>query len=75
MPKMKSAKVMQVDKFTIAAFPAVRVTTNLCESSLQFLQSLCKQMLFRERLVENKELCGGGAVFSVGSKHLKATTT
>ncbi|KAJ0791137.1 putative nodulin homeobox protein [Helianthus annuus] len=27
---------------------------HLCESSVQFIQSLCMQMLFRERLVENK---------------------
>ncbi|XP_021995725.1 nodulin homeobox-like [Helianthus annuus] len=36
---------------------------HLCESSVQFIQSLCKQLLFRERLVEKKELCGGGVVF------------
>ncbi|PSR86021.1 Nodulin homeobox like [Actinidia chinensis var. chinensis] len=35
-----------------------------CEASLQFLQSLCQQKSFRERLVKNKELCGeGGALF------------
>ncbi|XP_073054199.1 nodulin homeobox isoform X2 [Primulina eburnea] len=33
-----------------------------CDSSLQFLQSLCQQKLFRERLVKNKELCGNGGV-------------
>ncbi|KAI7982305.1 Nodulin homeobox [Camellia lanceoleosa] len=33
-----------------------------CEASLQFLQSLCQQKLFRERLVKNKELCGKGGV-------------
>ncbi|KAM0003990.1 putative nodulin homeobox protein [Helianthus debilis subsp. tardiflorus] len=27
---------------------------HLCESSVQFIQSLCMQMLFRERLVETK---------------------
>lgn len=27
-----------------------------CEASLQFLQSLCQQKLFRERLVKNKVL-------------------
>ncbi|KAF5777954.1 putative nodulin homeobox protein [Helianthus annuus] len=27
---------------------------HLCESSVQFIQSLCKQLLFRERLVEKK---------------------
>ncbi|MFS7901821.1 putative nodulin homeobox protein [Helianthus anomalus] len=44
---------------------------HLCESSVQFIQSLCMQMLFRERLVENKELCGGGAVFSLVQNTLK----
>ncbi|KAG8389413.1 hypothetical protein BUALT_Bualt02G0226800 [Buddleja alternifolia] len=33
-----------------------------CDSSLQFLQSLCQQKLFRERIVKNKELCGNGGV-------------
>ncbi|XP_022027770.1 nodulin homeobox-like [Helianthus annuus] len=45
---------------------------HLCESSLQFLLSLCKlQILFRERLVQNKELCGGGAVFRLVENTLK----
>ncbi|MFS7901798.1 putative nodulin homeobox protein [Helianthus anomalus] len=44
---------------------------HLCESSLQFLLSLCKHMLFRERLVKNKELCGGGAVFRLVENTLK----
>ncbi|KAL3644832.1 hypothetical protein CASFOL_010012 [Castilleja foliolosa] len=33
-----------------------------CDSSLHFLQSLCQQKSFRERLVKNKELCGNGGV-------------
>ncbi|PIN26056.1 hypothetical protein CDL12_01192 [Handroanthus impetiginosus] len=33
-----------------------------CDSSLQFLQSLCQQKLFRDRMVKNKELCGNGGV-------------
>ncbi|EYU46643.1 hypothetical protein MIMGU_mgv1a001710mg [Erythranthe guttata] len=33
-----------------------------CDSSLQFLQSLCQQKLFRECIVKNKELCGNGGV-------------
>lgn len=33
-----------------------------CEASLQFIHSLCKQKLFRERLVQNKELCKEGGV-------------
>ncbi|KAL3849810.1 hypothetical protein ACJIZ3_011692 [Penstemon smallii] len=33
-----------------------------CDCSLQFLQALCQQKLFRERIVKNKELCGNGGV-------------
>ncbi|XP_011079764.1 nodulin homeobox isoform X3 [Sesamum indicum] len=33
-----------------------------CDSSLQFLQSLCQQKMFRECIVKNKELCGNGGV-------------
>nr|XP_043621676.1 nodulin homeobox [Erigeron canadensis] len=33
-----------------------------CEASLQFLQSLCQQRSFRERLVKNKDLCEEGGI-------------
>ncbi|CAK9327047.1 unnamed protein product [Citrullus colocynthis] len=33
-----------------------------CEASLQFLQTLCQQKAFRERLLRNKELCCKGGV-------------
>ncbi|XP_060179184.1 nodulin homeobox isoform X2 [Lycium barbarum] len=33
-----------------------------CEASVQFLQSLCQQKSFRERLVKNKELSSKGGV-------------
>ncbi|XP_022998152.1 nodulin homeobox [Cucurbita maxima] len=33
-----------------------------CEASLQFLQTLCQQKVFRERLLRNKELCCKGGV-------------
>ncbi|GAA0163043.1 homeodomain transcription factor [Lithospermum erythrorhizon] len=33
-----------------------------CEASMQFLQSLCQQKAFQERLVKNKELCSKGGV-------------
>ncbi|KAI9073558.1 hypothetical protein K1719_044462 [Acacia pycnantha] len=36
--------------------------TQQCEASLQFLQSLCQQKLFKERLLKNKELCGKGSI-------------
>ncbi|MFS7944649.1 putative nodulin homeobox protein [Helianthus anomalus] len=44
---------------------------HLCASSIQFIQSLCKHMLFRERLAENKELCGGGAILQLVQNTLK----
>ncbi|KAC9177462.1 hypothetical protein E3N88_46252 [Mikania micrantha] len=43
----------------------------LCEASLQFLQSLCKQMLFREHLVKNKELCREGVVLKLVKNTMK----
>ncbi|KAK7261438.1 hypothetical protein RIF29_27749 [Crotalaria pallida] len=33
-----------------------------CEASLQFLQSLCQQKSFKERLLNNKELCRNGSI-------------
>ncbi|KAJ0778763.1 putative nodulin homeobox protein [Helianthus annuus] len=33
-----------------------------CEASLQFLQSLCQQRFFRERLVKNKDVCEEGGI-------------
>ncbi|XP_015575672.1 nodulin homeobox isoform X2 [Ricinus communis] len=42
-----------------------------CEASLQFLQSLCQQKLFRERLLRNKELCGKGGVLFLAQAILK----
>ncbi|MED6152757.1 hypothetical protein PIB30_095064 [Stylosanthes scabra] len=33
-----------------------------CEASLQFLELLCRQKLFKERLLMNKELCVEGSV-------------
>ncbi|KAM5563872.1 nodulin homeobox [Rosa sericea] len=42
-----------------------------CEASLQFLQLLCQQKLFRERLLRNKELCGKGGVLFLAQAILK----
>ncbi|KAJ4727569.1 nodulin homeobox-like [Melia azedarach] len=42
-----------------------------CEASLQFLQSLCQQKIFRERLLRNKELCGKGGVLFLAQSILK----
>ncbi|MFS7901807.1 putative nodulin homeobox protein [Helianthus anomalus] len=44
---------------------------HLCESSVEFLQSACRQKLFRERLVKNKELCGEGVVLQLVHDTLK----
>ncbi|XP_043720195.1 nodulin homeobox isoform X2 [Telopea speciosissima] len=42
-----------------------------CEASLQFLQSLCQQKLFRERLLRNKELCKNGGILLLARTVLK----
>ncbi|KAF5447022.1 hypothetical protein F2P56_032607 [Juglans regia] len=42
-----------------------------CEASLQFLQLLCQQNMFRERLLKNKELCGKGGVLFLARAILK----
>lgn len=42
-----------------------------CEASLQFLQSLCQQRLFRERLVKNKDLCEEGGILLLAHDIMK----
>ncbi|OIV99370.1 hypothetical protein TanjilG_17180 [Lupinus angustifolius] len=42
-----------------------------CEASLQFLQSLCQQKLFTERLLKNKELCRKGSILFLAQSILK----
>ncbi|XP_038682212.1 nodulin homeobox isoform X2 [Tripterygium wilfordii] len=42
-----------------------------CEASLQLLQSLCQQKVFRERLLRNKELCRRGGVLHLAHAVLK----
>ncbi|KAK8579055.1 hypothetical protein V6N12_069390 [Hibiscus sabdariffa] len=42
-----------------------------CEASLQFLQLLCQQKPFRERLLKNKELCGKGGILFLAQSILK----
>ncbi|CAK7348222.1 unnamed protein product [Dovyalis caffra] len=46
-----------------------------CEASLQILQSLCQQKMFRERLLKNKELCGRGGVLFLARAILKLNIT
>ncbi|KAI3800970.1 hypothetical protein L1987_29070 [Smallanthus sonchifolius] len=42
-----------------------------CEASLQFLQSLCQQRFFRERLVKNKDLCEDGGILLLAHDIMK----
>nr|XP_034908264.1 nodulin homeobox-like isoform X2 [Populus alba] len=46
-----------------------------CEASLQILQSLCQQKVFRERLLRNKELCGRGGVLFLARAILNLNVT
>lgn len=54
-----------------AAERIAHITSQHCEASLQALQSLCLQKLFRERLLKNKELCKNGGVLSFALSVLK----
>ncbi|KAJ8898687.1 hypothetical protein K2173_004721 [Erythroxylum novogranatense] len=42
-----------------------------CEASLQFLQSMCQQKIFREHLLSNKELCRKGGILFLAQSILK----
>ncbi|XP_022735159.1 nodulin homeobox-like isoform X4 [Durio zibethinus] len=42
-----------------------------CEASLQFLQLLCQQKPFQERLLRNKELCRKGGILFLAQSILK----
>lgn len=45
------------DSFADSTSKAVEILNHLCqqcEASLQFIQSLCQQKVFRERLLKNK---------------------
>ncbi|KAL5082466.1 hypothetical protein RYX36_010887 [Vicia faba] len=42
-----------------------------CEASLQFLQSLCQQKMFKERLLKNKDLCEKGGILLLAQSILK----
>ncbi|KAG8656856.1 nodulin homeobox isoform X2 [Manihot esculenta] len=61
--------------FNMGSSPTAEQVVNYlcqqCEASLQFLQTLCQQKLFRERLLRNKELCGKGGVLFLAQAILK----
>ncbi|KAM1815078.1 hypothetical protein TB1_027688 [Malus domestica] len=64
----------QDDFFTKSSLTSEQIVHSLCqqcEASLQFLQLLCQQKLFRERLLRNKELCGKGGVLFLAQAILK----
>ncbi|CAL5211373.1 unnamed protein product [Lathyrus oleraceus] len=55
----------------LSSEPVVYFLCQQCEASLQFIQSLCQQKLFRERLLNNKELCGKGSILFLAQSILK----
>ncbi|XP_027345575.1 nodulin homeobox-like isoform X2 [Abrus precatorius] len=55
----------------LAAEQVVYYLCQQCEASLQFIQSLCQQKLFKERLLKNKELCRKGSVLFLAHSILK----
>ncbi|XP_057985605.1 nodulin homeobox-like [Hevea brasiliensis] len=60
---------------SLTAEQIVNYLCQQCEASIQFLQSLCQQKLFRERLIRNKELCGKGGVLFLAQAILKLNVT
>ncbi|KAH9325572.1 hypothetical protein KI387_005750, partial [Taxus chinensis] len=59
-------------KPTIPAVETTAFTTaQQCEASIQTLHSLCLQKSFRERLLQNRELCENGGVLSFAISVLK----
>ncbi|XP_021715012.1 nodulin homeobox-like [Chenopodium quinoa] len=56
---------------SLGAEKAINFCCQQCEASLQFLQSLCQNKSFRERLLRNKEWCGKGGVLRLVQATLK----
>ncbi|XP_021721428.1 nodulin homeobox-like isoform X2 [Chenopodium quinoa] len=56
---------------SLGAEKAVNFCWQQCEASLQFVQSLCQNKSFRERLLRNKELCGKGGILRLVQATLK----
>ncbi|XP_050237431.1 nodulin homeobox-like isoform X1 [Mercurialis annua] len=69
----------QSTEFHMRSRPAAEEIINYlcqqCEASIQFLQSLCQQRSFRERLLRNKELCVKGGVLFLVQSILKLNVT
>ncbi|KAH9314712.1 hypothetical protein KI387_023339, partial [Taxus chinensis] len=66
-----NAKIMTKKTTLIAAERIAHIASQHCEASLQVLQSLCLQTLFRERLLKNKELCRNGGILLLALSILK----
>ncbi|KAM3687535.1 hypothetical protein ACJW31_10G083100 [Castanea mollissima] len=62
-------------KSNLTAEQMVNYLCQQCEASLQFLQSLCQQKMFLERLLRNKELCEKGGVLFLARAILKLNVT
>ncbi|KAF4357594.1 hypothetical protein F8388_007130, partial [Cannabis sativa] len=73
--KLSSQNTLSCTTSSLTSEQVVNYLCQQCEASLQFLQSLCQQKLFRERLLRNKELCGKGGVLFVAQAILKLNAT
>ncbi|KAB1203021.1 hypothetical protein CJ030_MR8G017923 [Morella rubra] len=62
-------------KSSLTAEQIVNYLCQQCEASLQFLQSLCQQKIFLERLLTNKELCQNGGLLFMGRAILNLNVT
>ncbi|KQJ87497.1 nodulin homeobox isoform X2 [Brachypodium distachyon] len=68
----------RLSTFGTDAFPVGPLESQLthficqqCETSLQLLLLLCQQKLFRDRILENKDLCRNGRILSLSLTILK----
>ncbi|XP_062144604.1 nodulin homeobox-like isoform X2 [Alnus glutinosa] len=62
-------------KPSLSAEQIINYLCQQCEASLQFLQSLCQQKMFLERLLRNKVLCEKGGVLFLARAILKLNVT
>ncbi|GMY16535.1 nodulin homeobox-like isoform X2 [Fagus crenata] len=69
--KLSAQNPVSCMKSSLTAEQIVNYLCQQCEASLQFLQSLCQQKMFLERLLRNKELCNKGGILFLARAILK----
>ncbi|KAK9757248.1 hypothetical protein RND81_01G151500 [Saponaria officinalis] len=71
---------ISADGYALYSSPSMAIERSVyfycqqCEASLQFLQQVCQNKSFQERLLKNKELCGKGGVLRLVQATLTLNT-